>query len=222
MFVGFEEVGVVDDGVNGVLAVVGFLRIVGDEGVERLIAAIGGIGGGAARRVVDIVGRKKTQQLANHSQAIGVIGRDEVRNAGGGVVGHGAAELLLGDFFVGDGFDDVGTGDEHVGSVAGHKNKIGDGGGIDGAAGARTHDRADLRDDAAGQRVAQKNIGVTGKRRDAFLDARAARIVQADDGSAGAHGLIHYFANFQGVGFGERAAEDGEVLGEDVDEDRKS
>src|SRR6266851_3952204 len=163
MFVDFEEIGVVDDGVNGVLDVVGFLRIGGDEGVERLIAAIGGVGCGAARRVVDIVRRKKAQQLANHSQAIGIIGSDEVRNAGGGVVGHGAAKLLLGDFFVRDGLDDVGTGDEHVGSVARHKNKIGDGGGIDGAAGARTHDRADLRNDAAGERVAEKNIGVAGE-----------------------------------------------------------
>src|SRR5712664_4832483 len=133
MFVDFEEIGVVDDGVNGVLDVVGFLRIVGDKRVKRFVAAVGGIGRGAARRVVDIVGRKKTEQLANHGQAVGVIGRDEVRNAAGGVVGHGAAELLLGDFFVRHGLDDVGTGDKHIGSVAGHENEVSNGGGIDGA-----------------------------------------------------------------------------------------
>src|SRR6266478_8214118 len=154
VLVDFEEVGVVNDGVNGVLDVVGLLRIVGDERIERIVAAIDGVGGGAARRVIDVVGRKKAEQLANHGQAVGVIGSDEMRDAAGGVVGHGAAELLLGDFLVGDGLYDIGTGDEHVRRVAGHKNKIGDGGGIDGAAGARAHDRADLRDDAAGERVA--------------------------------------------------------------------
>src|SRR6266478_85398 len=218
MFVDFEEVRVVDDGVNGVLDVVGLLRIIGDEGVERFIAAVGGIGSGAARRIVYIVGRKKAEQLANHCEAVGVVGSDEVRDAAGGVVSHGAAEFFLGDFLVGDGLNDVGTGDEHVGSVAGHENEVGDRGGIDGAASARAHDGADLRDDAAGQRVAQKNIGVTCEGRDAFLNTRAAGIVETDDGSAGAHGLIHNFTNFQCIGFGERAAEDGEVLRENVDQ----
>ena len=135
-----------------------------------------------------------------------------------GVVGHGAAKLLLGDFFMGDGLDDVGAGDEHVGSFAGHEDEIGDGGGIHRAARARPHDGADLRDHAAGQRVAQENIGVTGERGHAFLDARAAGIVQADDRRAGAHGQIHDFADFQRVGFRERAAENGEVLRENINQ----
>src|SRR5260370_36554893 len=137
MFVDFEEVRVVHDGLNGVLDVVGLLRIVGYERIERIGGAIDGVGGGAARRVVDVVGRKKAEQLANHGQAVGVIGSDEMRDAAGGVVGHGAAELLLGDFLVGDGLYDIGTGDERVGRVPGHKNKIGDGGGKDWPASAR-------------------------------------------------------------------------------------
>src|SRR6266481_2145963 len=99
MFVDFEEVGVIDNGMDGILDVVRLLRIVGDTGIERIVAAVDRIGGRAARRIVDIVGRKKTKQLANHGQAIGVIGSDEVRDAGGGIVGHGAAEFLLGNFF---------------------------------------------------------------------------------------------------------------------------
>src|SRR5258708_35520178 len=128
VLVGLEEVCVVQGGVNRVVDVVGFLRIMGDKSIERFVAAIGGIGGGAARRVVDIVGGKKAQQLANHGQAVGIVWCDEVRNAAGGIVGHGAAEFLLGDFFVGDGLDDVGTRDKHVRSVGRHENEIGDGG----------------------------------------------------------------------------------------------
>ena len=133
-------------------------------------------------------------------------------------MGHRAAQLLLGDFFVRDGLDDVGAGDEHVGRLRGHEDEIGDGRRIDGAAGAGSHDGADLRDHAAGERVAQKNIGIARERRHAFLNARAAGIVQADDRRAHAHGQVHDFADFRGVGFGERAAEHGEILREDVDQ----
>ena len=131
---------------------------------------------------------------------------------------HCAAELLLGDFLVRDSLDDVRASDEHVGSFAGHEDEIGDGRRIDGAAGAGAHNGANLRNDAARKRVAQKNIRVTSKRSDAFLDAGAAGIVQANYWSAGAHGKVHDFANLLRVGFGERAAEHSKVLCEDVNQ----
>ena len=143
---------------------------------------------------------------------------EEVGDAGLGVVGHGAAELVFGDLFVGDGLDDVGAGDEHVGGLVDHEDEVGDGGRVDGAAGAGAHDGGDLRDDAGGERVAQEDVGVAGERHHAFLDAGAAGVVEADDGSADAHGDVHDLDDLGGVGFGERAAEDGEVLGEDEDE----
>jgi hypothetical protein len=83
---------------------------------------------------------------------------------------------------------------------------------IDRATSARSHDGADLRNHAAGKRVTEKNIGVAGERGDTFLDARAAGVVEADDGRAGAHGQIHNLANFPRVGFRERAAKNGKVL----------
>src|SRR6266404_9171609 len=129
MFVDFKEVRVVHDRVNRVFDVVGLLRIVGDQRVERFIATVNGIRGGAARRVVDVIGGKKAEQFADHGQAVGVVRGDEVRDPAGGVVGHGATEFLLGDFFMRDGFDDVWPSDKHVGSVPRHENKIGDGGG---------------------------------------------------------------------------------------------
>ena len=80
----------------------------------------------AARRILEIVGRKKTHQLANHREAVGVIVGHKMSDAAGRIVRHGAAEFLLGDFLVRDGFDDVGAGHEHVGGVARHENEIGD------------------------------------------------------------------------------------------------
>ena len=71
---------------------------------------------------------------------------------------------------------------------------------------------------AAGESVAQKNIGVTRQRSDAFLNARAAGIVEADQRRAGAHGQIHDLANFPGVSFGKRAAKNGEILRENINQ----
>ncbi len=64
----------------------------------------------------------------------------------------------------------------------------------------------------------KKNIGITGQRSDAFLNARAARVVETNDGRTGAHGKVHNLANFPCVSLGERAAEYREVLRKNVDE----
>jgi hypothetical protein len=71
--------------------------------------------------------------------------------------------------------------------------------------------------DAARQRVAQEDVGVAAERQHAFLDARAARIVQAHDRRPHLHGEVHDLDDLRGVGLRERAAEDGEVLREGVD-----
>ena len=139
-------------------------------------------------------------------------------DATGGVVGHSATEFLLGDFLVRDRLDDVGAGNEHIRGVASHEDEIGDGGRVDGATRARAHDGADLWDDSAGQRVAEENIGVARERRDAFLNTRAAGIVEADDRSSGAHGEVHNLADFLGVRFRERTAEDSKVLRENINQ----
>ena len=108
-----------------------------------------------------------------------------------------------------------GPGDEHVRGLVHHQDEVGDGGRIDGATGARAHDGGDLRHHAGGQHVAQEDVGIAGQRHHAFLDARAAGVVQADDRRADAHGGVHDFHDFGGVGLRQRAAEHGEVLGKD-------
>ena len=59
---------------------------------------------------------------------------------------EGATQLLQADLFTGDGLDDIGPGDEHVRRLIDLDDEVGDGRGIDGAAGARSHDHRDLRD----------------------------------------------------------------------------
>src|SRR5271157_255186 len=215
MLLHLEEVAVVHDGVDHVLNVVRLIGFGGDDGVQALVNAVDGIGARFARRIFEVVGRNETEQLAHHAQALGVIVGHEVRHAGALVVGHRPPELVLGDLFVGHRLDDVGPGDEHVRGFVHHQDEVGHGRRIDGAACARAHDGGDLWDDAGGQHITQEDVGVSRQRHYAFLNARAAGIVQSDNGSANTHRGVHDLHDFGSVGLRQRAAEYGEVLGED-------
>ena len=132
-------------------------------------------------------------------------------------MGLSPAQFLGRDDLVGDGLDHVRAGHEHVGAVAHHEDEVGHRGGIDRPARARPHDDRDLRDDAGGEDVLLEDIRVTGERRDTFLDARPPGIVQPDDRRADAHGHVHDLADLLRMGFGQRPAQHGEVLGEHID-----
>ena len=95
-------------------------------------------------------------------------------------------------------FTTFGPGDEHVRRAAHHVDEVGDRRRIHRAAGARPEDRRDLRHDAGGERVAQEDVGVAAERDDAFLDARAARVVEADHRRAVPHREIHDLADLLG------------------------
>jgi len=97
-----------------------------------------------------------------------------------------------------------------------HEDEVGDRGGVDGAARARTHDQADLRDHARALDVAHEDVAVGAQRDDALLDPRAAGVVDADDRAADLRGQVHDLAHLLGHDLAERAAEDGEVLAEDA------
>jgi hypothetical protein len=126
-----------------------------------------------------------------------------------------AAQFLGSDDFVRDRFDHVRAGHEHVGAVLDHEDEVGHGRRVNGAAGAGSHDHGDLRDHARGQHVALKHLGIAAQRHHAFLDARTAGVIEADDRRADLHRLIHDFADLFGVGLRQGAAEHREILAED-------
>ena len=198
--------------------VVRLVRIVRHDVEQRLIAAVARIGARAARRLGEIVRRDEPKELADLLQARDLGIAREVRDAGHRGVRVGAAERLHRDIFVRHRLHDVGPGDEHVRRAAHHVDEVGDRGRVHRAAGARPEDGGDLRHDAGGQRVAQEDVGVAAERDDALLDARAAGVVEADHRRAVPHGEIHHLADLLRVRLGQRAAEHGEVLREDVDE----
>ena len=66
-----------------------------------------------------------------------------------------------------------------------------------------------------GEHVALEHLGIAGEAGDAFLDARAAAVVEADDRRADLHRHVHDLADLLRVALGQRAAEHGEILRED-------
>ena len=213
-----EEVGLVDDLEDQLLDVVGLVRVVGDQRVEREVLAVGAVLGrqAAARRTV--VRRQEVHEPAHLEKRLDVVLVGAVGDRRLGRVHAGAAELLGRHRLVGHRLHDVGAGDEHVARVLHHEDEVGHGRRVDVAAGARAHDDGDLRDDAGGQHVAQEHLAVAAERVDAFLDARAAGVEEADDRRAVLQRHVLDLRHLLGVRLGERAAEDGEVLGEDVDD----
>ena len=65
-----------------------------------------------------------------------------------------------------------------------------------------------------GEHVALEHLAVAAERRDAFLDARAAGIEQADDRRARLHRHVLDLDDLLRMRLAERAAEHGEILGE--------
>ena len=173
-----------------------------------------GIVGAHVRHRLEVVLRQERQQVARLvAERVLVVGH-EMRDARALGVRVGAAEILERDLLARHGAHHLGPGDEHVRGAARHQHEVGDRGRVDRAARTGAHHERDLRHDAGGHDVAAEDLGVAAERDDALLDARAARVVDADHRAAEAHGEVHHLADLLGVGLAQRAAEDREVLRE--------
>ena len=166
------------------------------------------------RRLLPVAGRQKIDHPADLGQRLDVVVERQIGDARALGVGRGAAQLLVAHLLLGHGPHHVRAGHEHVRAVAHHDDEVGHRRRVDRAAGAGPHDHADLRHDARGEHVALEHVGVAREARDAFLDARAAGIVQPDHRRADLHRLVHDLADLLGVRLGQRAAEHREVLAE--------
>ncbi len=143
-----------------------------------------------------------------------VVLGDEMNVAADAGVGQRAADFVHGAFLAGHGLDDFRPADEHVGGALDHDDEVHQGRRIGRAARARAGDDRDLRHHARDEHVAEEDLAVAGERIVAFLDARAAGIVEADDRAADLQRVVHHVADLLGVNAAQRAAADGEVLAE--------
>src|SRR6266700_4963220 len=155
------------------------------------------------------------KKFAHHTQRVFIRVSREVGHTRVAIVCCGAAEFFLGHVFMSHGLDHVGPRYEHVRCILDHDVEISDCRTVNGAAGAGTHDAADLWHNAACQSIAKKDICIAAKAYDAFLNAGAAGVIQTDNWRTDLHCEIHDFADLFRVRFGEGTAKDCEVLGED-------
>ena len=195
----------------------GLFGCIRNDRVERVDGTMRIVVASESRRILEIVLRQIRKQRARERVEFVFVGRYEVRDAAARGVRRRSAKFFERDVFAGDRLDDLGSGDEHLRDLVGHDHEIGDRRRVDGAAGARPGDQADLRHHAARGDVAPEDFRVAPERHDALLNARAARIVDTDHRCAGAHRQIHHLADFFGVGFAQRSAEHREVLREEED-----
>ncbi len=169
------------------------------------------------RRVIKVVLRQVGQQRPRVVQRVVLVLGEVVGVAAAAVVDAGAAQFLEGDVLSRDRLDDVGAGDEHVGRLIHHDREVGEGRRVDVAARAGAHDQGDLRDHTGGAYVAAEDLAVQPQRGNAFLNARARALVDADDRRSDLDGQIHDLADLLAVHLAEAATENREVLGEDTD-----
>jgi hypothetical protein len=83
-------------------------------------------------------------------------------------------------------------------------------------AGGGAHDQRDLRDDAGRAHGAMEDVAVQPEGHDAFLDTRAAALVDADDRAAHLHREVEHLDDLLAVDLTERTAEHRDVLAEDA------
>src|SRR5215218_6668259 len=212
-----EELPVVHHAPDSAADVVRALGGVGDQTRQLFVHPLRVIGGPEIRGALQVVLGEEGEQIAHVIEAGLLVGSREVGDAGSGVVGGRATEVLERDVLARDALYYVGPRDEHVARLLDHKHEVRDRRGVHRAAGAGPDDNGDLGHHPGGEHVAVEDVGVAGQRDDALLDARPTRVVDPDNGTSRGDGEVHDLADLLRVDFAQRTTEDGEVLREDAD-----
>src|SRR5919112_2041329 len=212
-----EELPVVHHALYRAADIVGALGRVGDKARQVLVRPPGVVRGPEVRGALQVVLGEEGEQVAHVVEAGLLVWGREVGDAGPGVVGGRAAEVLEGDILARDALYDVRACDEHVARLLDHEDEVRDRRRVHRAARAGSYDDGDLGHYPGGEHVAVEDVGVAGQGDDALLDARPARVVDPDDGTSRREGEVHDFADLLRVDLAQRTPEHGEVLGKNAD-----
>ena len=138
-----HEFSVVRNAADHVEHVVRLTVVVRHDGGETLGDVTVSAGGRVCvdRRLLVGIGRQVCKHGTRVIDRVRLVLAEVVGHAGSGVVHVAAAQIVHADHFAGGRFDHVGTGDEHVGILAGHDDQVGQGRAVDGTAGARAEDQ---------------------------------------------------------------------------------
>ena len=213
-----EEIAFVQRLTDDFVHVVRLVGIVGDQRVEARLLAVPRVRSRAFGHVFAVGQWQVIEEIARREQRLDIVLEAVVGDRGLGGVRLRAAQLFLRHHLIRHRLDHVGAGDEHVARILHHEDEVGHRRRIDSAARARPHNQADLRHHAASEHVALEHLGITAEAGNAFLNARAAAVVEPDDRRADLHRGVHHLADFLRMALGQRAAENGEILAKDIDQ----
>ena len=211
-----EEIGLVGQFQDQFAHVVRGVRVVGDQRVQTVLDPQGIIEEGPHRRGFAVRQRQEIEQAADFRQRLDIIVERPIGHAGFLRMGISAAQFIRRHHLIGDGFQHIRPGHEHVRRAAHHEGEVGDGRRIDRAARRWSHDHRNLRDHPRGQDIALKHLRIADQTGHTFLNARAARIVQPDQRRAILDRHIHDLADLLRMGFRKRAAKHGKILRIDI------
>ncbi len=214
----FQELAIVDDCSDHIVHIVGTCGAVRHDFVERILNTVDGVVAFNHGRILKIVLGDVAHKLAHNLDCILAIFGREMSHTALLRMNGGTTEVFLAYIFAGNGLHNLRAGEEHVAYAFGHNGEVGQGRGIDGTAGTRAEDCGNLGDYTRCEDVALENLGITCQGVYTFLDTCTPRVVKTDDRRAHLHGHIHDFAYLECHGFGKRAAEFGEILGEHINQ----
>ncbi len=135
-----------------------------------------------------------------------------MRYATFGSVGFCATQFLRSYVFIGNGFYNIRSRNEHIATVLHHYSEISHRRGIHRSAGTGPHNGRNLRNNTRSLYVSIKDICIAAQRPNAFLNACATRIVQPNHRCANTNSVIHYFTDFLCVGFRKCPSKNRKIL----------
>lgn len=156
-------------------------------------------------------------ELSSARDCLNIVLEDLMRDTRDLTVHLGATELLFGDLFVGDSFDNFGASDEHVTRILHHEYEVCQCWRVDSTTSTGTHYQRDLGDDARGVNISLEDFSVASERLNSLLDTSTTRVVQADARCTHKLCLIHDLAYLFSIGLRKRTAKNCEVLRESKD-----
>ena len=137
LLVDLEELTVIDDARDDLVHVVGLVRIVRDDLVQRVVNPADRVVGRNPRSLLHIVLRDVAEKFLDGVYSFLLVLGGEMRHTALGGVDACSSEFLLGDNLSEDALHNGGAGEEHVGCVLDHHREVSEGRGVDGPSGAR-------------------------------------------------------------------------------------
>ena len=207
-----KEVALIGHLLDQFLDIIGLIGVFRHQRVKAWIIPIRIIKAWPMRRLFPVRKRQEVNQPAHLRQGLKIVLKRPVHHAGLRRMHPRAAQLLVRHGLIRHGLHNVRTRHIHVARVTDHEDKVRHRRGIDIAPRTWPHDHADLRHNPRSPDVTHENLSIASKAINTLLDARTARIEDANHRRPVLQRLVLHLHDLFCVGHRQRSAEHGEVF----------